>query len=72
MTLCKGSCEHDHLYDQNVRRISLKKLRLDAIPCFTIRNEGCSKRNKFTMSVMYRINNNNNNNNNNNTPQIDC
>ena len=54
--LCKGSCEHDHLYhlyDQNVKKNLAK---LDAIPCFMIRNEGCSKRNKFTMSVMYRIN----------------
>jgi hypothetical protein len=58
--LCKGSCEHDHLYDQNVKKNLAK---LDAIPCFMIRNEGCSKRNKFTMSVMYRINKNNNNNN---------
>jgi hypothetical protein len=58
--LCKGSCEHDHLYDQNVKKNLAK---LDAIPCFMIRNEGCSKRNKFTMSVMYRINKNKNNNN---------
>jgi hypothetical protein len=42
------------IYMIKMQRSSAKEI--DAIPCSMTRDEGCSKR-KFTMSVMYRINN---------------
>jgi hypothetical protein len=42
------------IYMIKMQRSSAKEI--DAIPCYMTRDEGCSKR-KFTMSVMYRINN---------------